>query len=292
MSIDEGWTRVKRKSRQNPSKKTYTAEAHHLPETFTPRTHGLLRPPESLRADHDKIRAQWLDSPAHEALIRLVDSHAQSLHIDKAVCLGIGTFDPEDGGREAKRAAYVQLCALSTLTSQLVSSPWGKNLFVSCSLSSRPTNIATEKYSKHSIECIFQEPIFTDSDKSFLTSLGHRVVSSPAAYSLIDNATLLLAVHLYRPIYAAALQLNLPAIFIGTGWDVWDTVTMEHSSDLDNMKKMHSMYSRHAFPQDITSTAFSSTSIYFMPPQDKSVVIQHTSQESTTEEDDGHRRQQ
>ncbi|KAM3468998.1 hypothetical protein MY5147_007410 [Beauveria neobassiana] len=240
MSIDEGWTRVKRKSRQNPSKKTYTAEAHHLPETFTPRTHGLLRPPESLRADHDKIRAQWLDSPAHEALIRLVDSHAQSLHIDKAVCLGIGTFDPEDGGREAKRAAYVQLCALSTLTSQL----------------------------------------------------GHRVVSSPAAYSLIDNATLLLAVHLYRPIYAAALQLNLPAIFIGTGWDVWDTVTMEHSSDLDNMKKMHSMYSRHAFPQDITSTAFSSTSIYFMPPQDKSVVIQHTSQESTTEEDDGHRRQQ
>ncbi|PMB71421.1 hypothetical protein BM221_001510 [Beauveria bassiana] len=213
MSTDEGWTRVKRKSRQNPSEKTHTAEAHHLPETFTPRTHGLLRPPESLRADHDKIHAQWLDSPAHEALIRLVDSHAQSLQIDKAVCLGIGTFDPEDGGWEAKRAAYVQLCALSTLTSQL------------------------------------------DSDKSFLTSLGHRVVSSPAAYSLIDNATLLLAVHLYRPIYAAALQLNLPAIFIGTGWDVWDT-------------------------------------IYFMPPQDKSVAIQHTSQESTTEEDDGHRRQQ
>ncbi|KAM3541591.1 hypothetical protein ARSEF1564_005515 [Beauveria bassiana] len=268
MSTDEGWTRVKRKSRQNPSEKTHTAEAHHLPETFTPRTHGLLRPPEYLRADHDKIHAQWLDSPAHEALIRLVDSHAQSLQIDKAVCLGIGTFDPEDGGWAAKRAAYVQLCALSTLTSQL------------------------EKYSKHSIECIFQEPIFTDSDKSFLTSLGHRVVSSPAAYSLIDNATLLLAVHLYRPIYAAALQLNLPAIFIGTGWDVWDTVTMEHSSDLDNMKKMHSMYSRHAFPQDITSTAFSSTSIYFMPPQDKAVAIQHTSQESTTEEDDGHRRQQ
>ncbi|KAM3560887.1 hypothetical protein MY1884_002674 [Beauveria asiatica] len=261
MSADEGWTRVKRKSRQNPSKKAQIAKVHHLPGTFAPRTHGLLRPPESLRADHDKIRVQWLDSPAHEALIRLVDSHAQDLQIDKAVCLGIGTFDPEDGGWEAKRAAYVQLCALSTLTSQL------------------------EKYSKRSIECIFQEPIFTDSDKSFLTSLGHRIVSSPAAYSLIDNTTLLLAVHLYRPIYAAALKLNLPAIFVGTGWDVWDTITVEQSSDLDNMKKMHTMYSQHAFPQDTTSTAFSSTTIYFMPRQDKS-------QESTTEQDDGHRREQ
>ncbi|KAM3560899.1 hypothetical protein MY1884_002686 [Beauveria asiatica] len=185
MSADEGWTRVKRKSRQNPSKKAQIAKVHHLPGTFAPRTHGLLRPPESLRADHDKIRVQWLDSPAHEALIRLVDSHAQDLQIDKAVCLGIGTFDPEDGGWEAKRAA------------------------------------------KRSIECIFQEPIFTDSDKSFLTSLGHRIVSSPAAYSLIDNTTLLLAVHLYRPIYAAALKLNLPAIFVGTGWDVWDTGTIK-----------------------------------------------------------------
>ncbi len=63
----------------------------------------------------------------------------------------------------------------------------------------------------------------TDSDTAFLTALGHRIVASPAAYALIDDETLLFAVHLYRPIYAAALQSCLPAIFVGTGWDVWDT---------------------------------------------------------------------
>lgn len=79
------------------------------------------------------------------------------------------------------------------------------------------------KHNKDSIECIFQEPIFTDSDKSFLADLGYRVVASPTVYELIDDASLLFAVHLYRPIYAAALKSSLPAIFVGTGWDVWDT---------------------------------------------------------------------
>lgn len=41
---------------------------------------------------------------------------------------------------------------------------------------------------------------------------------------------------------------------------------MEKSSDLENMKKMDKTYTRHAFPQDTASTAFSSTSIYFKPP--------------------------
>lgn len=79
------------------------------------------------------------------------------------------------------------------------------------------------KYNKEPIECIFQEPIFTESDKRFITDLGHTIVESPAAYERIDQHTLLIGVHLYRPIYAEALKSCLPAIFIGTGWDVWDT---------------------------------------------------------------------
>ncbi|OAR02935.1 hypothetical protein LLEC1_04937 [Akanthomyces lecanii] len=241
MAVDGGWTHVKRKSRRSASSPSKPATATH---TFAPRTTGVLRPPEALRADHDRIHAQWLASPAHEALIQLVDEHAKDLRVCRVVCLGIGTFDPDDGAWEAKRAAHAQLCALSTLTSQL------------------------QRYSKGSIECIFQEPIFTHSDESLLRALGHRVVASPAAYELIDDATLLFAVHLYRPIYAAALKSSLPAIFVGTGWDVWDTVMMEKSSDLENMKKMDEIYTRHAFPQDAASTAFSSTSIYFRPLPD------------------------
>ncbi|XWW94546.1 hypothetical protein V2A60_002489 [Cordyceps javanica] len=274
MSLDnEGWTRVHRnKSRQStPAKPRSTdclaSSSSSSPPppppadslTFAPRTTGVFRRPEALRADYDRIRSQWLQSePAHEALVQLVDAVAATtttrrpLVVTKAVCLGIGTFDPEDGAWEAKRAAFVQLCALTTLVSQL------------------------EKYSKTPIQCIFQEPIFTDADKTFLASLGHRVVSSPQAYDLVDDTTLLFAIHLYRPIYAAALKSNLPAVFVGTGWDVWDTVraspgrtnrvSMERVNDLENMQKMHATYARHPFPQDAASTAFSSTSIYFAPP--------------------------
>lgn len=30
------------------------------------------------------------------------------------------------------------------------------------------------------------------------------------------------AIHMYRPIYEATLEKALPAMFVGTGWDVWD----------------------------------------------------------------------
>ncbi|OAA55104.1 Sensitivity To Red Light Reduced-like, SRR1 [Cordyceps fumosorosea ARSEF 2679] len=247
MSTDEGWTRVHRKSRRHrPSsaKSIASTQPHSSPDTFAPRTSGVLRPPEALRADYDKLRAEWLASPACAALLRLLDAQPPRVVVPvrRAVCLGIGTFDPADGAWEAKRAAYVQLCAFSTIVSQL------------------------EKYTQLSVECVFQDPIFTPSDISFLTALGHRVVPSPAAYALVEGTTLLFAVHLYRPIYAAAFQQpDLPAMFVGTGWDVWDTVTMEEATDLENMKRMDRTYTRHEFPQDAASTAFSSTSIYFAP---------------------------
>ena len=70
------------------------------------------------------------------------------------------------------------------------------------------------------IPVIFQEPLFTTTDKTFLAPHG-TVVDVPAANIRIGPNTLLFGIHLYRPIYAAALT-TLPAIYIGTGWDVWD----------------------------------------------------------------------
>ena len=72
------------------------------------------------------------------------------------------------------------------------------------------------------VPCFFQDPIFTASDKAFIESLGHSVVDSPAGCERVDSSTLLYGVHLYRPIYALALKNGLPAVFVGTGWDVWD----------------------------------------------------------------------
>jgi hypothetical protein len=79
-----------------------------------------------------------------------------------------------------------------------------------------------EAKNKTKIECLFQEPVFTPSDKEFIESLGHHVVESPRGFDKIDHSSLLFGVHLYRPIYAKALEHSLPAIFVGTDLDVWD----------------------------------------------------------------------
>lgn len=79
-----------------------------------------------------------------------------------------------------------------------------------------------EEKSNAKVECVLQEPVFTASDRSFLESLGHRVVDSPKGFDMIDEDSLLFGVHLYRPIYTKALERNLPAVFVGTDLDVWD----------------------------------------------------------------------
>lgn len=79
-----------------------------------------------------------------------------------------------------------------------------------------------EAVTERSIPCIFQEPLFTDSDKEFLTGLGHTVVDAPEASSAVSNTSLLFGVHLYEPLYAEALKDSSPAVFVGTGLDVWD----------------------------------------------------------------------
>ncbi|GJN81778.1 hypothetical protein PLIIFM63780_005313 [Purpureocillium lilacinum] len=194
--------------------------------------------------------------------------------VTKAVCLGIGTFDPPDGGWEPKRRTFLQLIAFLILVEEL------------------------ERLTRTTIPCLFQEPIFSASDAAFLTaSLGHSVVEHPRGCHAVDRRALLYGVHLYRPIYALALAggggggggretrayEDLPAVFVGTGWDVWDAVTLgqpggggggdgEDGQDGDNddgfmrrLRVMEDTYERADFPQDDPAhgTGFSSTSVYW-----------------------------
>lgn len=82
--------------------------------------------------------------------------------------------------------------------------------------------ISLEKVTGNKIRCIFQEPIFTKSDTDFITSLGHEVIDAPKGADHIDEDTFFFGVHLYRAIYAGALEKHLPAIYVGTDWDTWD----------------------------------------------------------------------
>lgn len=86
----------------------------------------------------------------------------------------------------------------------------------------RRAALYAEKHAGEPIPCIFQEPVFTSADRDFIAGLGHSVVDSPEACDRVDPDTFLFGIHLYRPIYALALRKCLPALFVGTGWDVWD----------------------------------------------------------------------
>ena len=76
--------------------------------------------------------------------------------------------------------------------------------------------------SEEPIPCVFQEPLFSPADKAFIEGLGHRVVESPAAFDLVGPDTLLFAVHMYRDVYTCAIKNHVPAVFVGTAYEVWE----------------------------------------------------------------------
>lgn len=111
-SDDPSWVRVEPRSRrgtrrpQAPAIKPAPARTVHV------------RPVSEIDAEYQRIRAQWLESTAHTRLCQIVDAIACS-NVTRAVCLGIGSFDPPDGAWEAKKTAFVQFIAFKTIVDQL-----------------------------------------------------------------------------------------------------------------------------------------------------------------------------
>ncbi|RMJ10128.1 hypothetical protein CDV36_010240 [Fusarium kuroshium] len=227
------WTHVTRKSQKSrPNKTPSHAHINSLP--ITPRTDNL-RSPSDLEVDYRRIRDRWEAEPRLRELVSSKASHIKT--VSRAVNLGVGTFDPVDGSWEAKRSAFVQLAAFLVMVEEL------------------------ERITEKKIDCFFQDPVFNTSDKTFLKNLGHKVVETPEGCEMIDQDTFFFGVHLYKPIYAMALEKNLPAIFVGTGWEVWDDLFA--TEGLGRMGVMHKGYGKSEFPQESFDSAFSSTCIYW-----------------------------
>ncbi|CCF35786.1 hypothetical protein CH063_07493 [Colletotrichum higginsianum] len=245
----EEWTHVKSKSRfrrnaPRPSPKLPGASS----KPDEPRIHKSVA---DITTEYDSFKTRWRDTACHTKLRELVETNAAKHRtVRKAVCLGVGTFDPEDGGWDAKRRTYIQLDGFLTVV-----------------------EVLSELY-KETIPCSFQEPRFTPNDTEFLTNLGHQVVESPAAFEAVDEDTLVFAVHMYRPIYEATLEKASPAMFVGTGWDVWDEFATMKEGDFKCMSDMHASHSHFPFPQDGTCTTFSSTCLYWRPKPEPSTPLE------------------
>jgi hypothetical protein len=113
---DEGWSQVKTKTRRG---KRRNAPVVEQPGDAHPRTEGL-RTVAELGVEYRSTREQWDVSIACTQLRELVADSASTLRtISKGICLGIGTFDPPDGGWETKRKTFVQLVVFLTMIDEL-----------------------------------------------------------------------------------------------------------------------------------------------------------------------------
>ncbi|KAI0394549.1 hypothetical protein F5Y17DRAFT_427752 [Xylariaceae sp. FL0594] len=191
--------------RARPVPKTNVADAVYVPSTPTLSL-------EQVRAEHERISNQWKASGAYRRLMELLSKHSMKVNVTKAICFGIGTFDPEDGSWEQKRKAHVQLAAFLAIVEHLRG------------VGTNTKAESEEKKKKGEIRCYFQEPVFNAVDRAFVESLGpggYQVVESPAGFDLVDDTALAFGVHLYRDVYTRIIAEHVPAMFVGTAYEVW-----------------------------------------------------------------------
>ena len=62
--------------------------------------------------------------------------------------------------------------------------------------------------------------MYTDADKDYIQGLGHTVVETPVGSQMITDTSLVFAIHFPLPDYLSCLSMALPAMLIGTGYNI------------------------------------------------------------------------
>ncbi|KAI1635221.1 hypothetical protein F4809DRAFT_462268 [Biscogniauxia mediterranea] len=261
-AAQEEWIQVRRKGRRRTPGQTQTlTQTQVQPRTAfssvsVPDLADTKRPPrtssltvDEIRRTHERIAAQWAASPCRQRLASALASRPTSPSpvpsppITSAICLGIGTFDPDDGSWELRRRAHVQLAAFLFMVEQMA---MGRE----------------EEEGEEPVRycCVFQEPLFTPADRGFLEGLGHRVVETPDAFGLVGPRSLLFAVHMYRDVYTRAIARHVPAVFVGTAYEVWEDI--HGPEEWTCMKELDEKCDKVPYPDDEQLT-FSNTYIHW-----------------------------
>jgi hypothetical protein len=117
MSADEEWTFPKpKKTRKRPPPPPAPAQ---------PQRTDAHKSPSAIKTDHLSFQNTWSSSPCCTALRTLITTHKDKLpRIKRAICLGIGTFDPDDASWEKKRRTHHQYIAFLTMIEELGALPY------------------------------------------------------------------------------------------------------------------------------------------------------------------------
>ncbi|KAK4230992.1 hypothetical protein QBC38DRAFT_277064 [Podospora fimiseda] len=239
-----GWSQVKRKGRR----------LRHVPNASAVTVNDEVSKADGLRPNpspeysindllqyHKKVKQKFDESNCWLGVRERIDSVASKKKlptITKAICLGTGPYDPADGSSQARRTAHVQTAAFCAVVDHL------------------------RAKGEQDIKCYIQEPRFTQVDKEFCAKLSLEAIDSPDGFYLIDQATLVFAIHLELEFCNLALKVS-PAAFIGTGLDEWLRVvdaSAEKPGPLIRFFELEATHHKSSFPD--VDFIFSSTSIY------------------------------
>ncbi|EPQ65338.1 Bgt-2956 [Blumeria graminis f. sp. tritici] len=212
----EGWTHVVRKPRGTGySKDRRVVRSNtHAGDFEINGVPYLDRTLENLHQEFCHWKKEWEESSACEKLQILLLKRKGSCGMKKVsniVVLGLGSL--LSARRDARRSSGTQLAAVQTILEIL----------------------------GPEIPVVVQDPQYTETDETFLSTRGWRVVKDPQAFDFVCESSLVFAVHCYIEIYKSIASRNkAPAVIIGTKMDNFKR--MENSLDmietallLDNM---------------------------------------------------------
>ena len=138
-----------------------------------------------------------VDQPTYRQALQEICGIGRGTKLTQCICLGLGSFDDvaAEGGVLQLSDSNTSLHQLAVLTVML--------------------RLLHDRHDIH--EVYFQDPAFTQVEKSFLQSLGYTVLEDPAAIETMSASTFLFAPFLGYPVAAKALAVAFPALYIGNG---------------------------------------------------------------------------
>ncbi|KAI3391880.1 hypothetical protein diail_6648 [Diaporthe ilicicola] len=114
------WTRIVRKGKKlGRQEEVLRLPVGGPPENFRPNGSPQLSV-DDIKADHNRIASKWRQTQCCEQLCHIIRERSSSHEmISRAVCLGIGAFDPDDASWTAQRRSHIQLAAFLAMVEAL-----------------------------------------------------------------------------------------------------------------------------------------------------------------------------
>jgi hypothetical protein len=119
-SSDSNWTYVIPKSRPGKRRQNQAAKTPLTAPTQPRVVVSSALSASGIRKEYAQHNESWKSCACYNRLKhQVLQNIGPCQPILNAICLGIGSFDPEDGSWDAKRRAYIQLCAFLTIVDHL-----------------------------------------------------------------------------------------------------------------------------------------------------------------------------